>query len=448
MDGAAYSSTIVITRTPTSHPVGPLPDSGGTVAIETDDARLLIEEARQRHRRRLTLVGIIAVVAVVALGLLVGVVARRGGGAGTGTSGAPAGAGVFSEPTGDVLVFADGLSLDLDQRAAGRQPIAGQRAGDQRWDIVRSGNSLVVGWGDVWATSIAAGSTRLLGPVVTLVPAAERNAVWLIDYPGGRIGEGSPTLREVTTTGTTLRTEIGPAPSQGVPTVGIPGGLAFETSSGVALWDAATRRFTGRLGQGAGYVGDAAGKTLAWCDGGCTSLHITDLSHSPVGRRADRVVPSPQAGRSFDTDTLRISPEGRYVAAVTTAAVLGNAGERGTLDVVDSRTGRATVVDRSVSAWSTMAWSPDGKTLFFASDSGLGQSETRAGTGMTLGLFQPGSHSRETTHVAVSNAEPFVVLKRSQAGVFLTRSRRAKGGCGSEGISPGVPSPVCGPVRL
>ncbi|HXQ60474.1 MAG TPA: hypothetical protein VN799_10250 [Acidimicrobiales bacterium] len=415
--------------------------------------RALIEEARRRHRRRLTAIGITVVVALLLAALLVGVLRRQPSGpAGQGRTQLRPPAGLFSQPTGDVLVFADGLGLDLDHRVAGRQPIAGQRAGDQRWDIVRSGNAVVVGWGDVWATSIATGASRLLGPVVTFVPAAEANAVWLVDYPGGRIGEGTPTLREVTTTGTTVRTELGPPPSDGLPVDGIPGGLAFETASGIALWDAADRRFSRRLGQQAGDIGDEAADTLAWCEGNCDLLHVTNVAGVANGvhraEGSDRVFSSPQAGQYFTTQALRISPDGRYVAVITTRPGLEASDQKGSLDVLDMRTGRFTVARRSVSAWSTMAWSPDGKSLFFASDDGLGQSEGHPGTGMHLGEFLPHSGRTETARLSITNAEPFVVLPRSEAGAFLARIHRPSRACASEAITPGVPSPPCGPISF
>jgi hypothetical protein len=415
------------------------------------DARALIEEARRRHRRRLTAIGITVLLLALLVGLLVGVLRRHTAGTATGpgqTHGLTQ-AGLFSRPTGDVLVFADGLGLDIDRRIAARQPIAGQSAGDQRWDIVRSGNSIVVGWGEVWATDIASGSSRLLGPVVTFVPAAERNAVWLVDYPGGRIGEGTPTLREVTTSGTTLRTQLGPPPTAGLPTVGIPGGLAFQTASGIALWNASTHSFTRTLGTQAGDIAGEAANTLAWCEGNCYVLHVTDVADiSSDARGSDRVFSSPQAGQYFTTEALRISPDGRYLAAITTRPGLAAADQKGALDLLDLRTGRFTVVRRSLSMWSTLAWSPDSTTLFFASDNGLGQSEGHPGTGMVLGRFLPRSGRTETALLRVTNAEPFVVLPRSQAGAFLSRIHRPGPGCASEAITPGVPSPPCGPVTL
>ena len=193
------------------------------------ETQALFEEARRRRRhRRMTAGATIAVVVALVAGLLFLVSNSSRGGRGVASSTRPNGVGTFTHPTGDVLVFADGLTLDLDHRTAVARAIPGQRGGDQQWDIIRSGDSFVVGWGEVWASPIAGGSSRLLGPVVTFVPAAEAGAVWLVDYPGGRIGEGTPTLREVTVTGSVLRTEVGPPVSSGVPIVGTPGDWRFR----------------------------------------------------------------------------------------------------------------------------------------------------------------------------------------------------------------------------
>jgi hypothetical protein len=374
-----------------------------------ESVRALFEEARRRQRRRRTVA--VAVTGIIVVLLLATLLVASPNGPGTGPrsgsrTGVPHGAGVFARPTGAVLLFANGLSLDLDRGTIVRRPIVGQRPGDQQWDIVASGRSVVVGWGEVWATPTSGGRSRLLGPVVTFVPAAKRGAVWLVDYPGGRIGLGTPTLSEVTVAGVVLHRVQGPPPSQGVPTVGIPGGLAFETDTGVALWDVSTRRFVRRLGNTAGFIGDGAGGDLAWCEGLCTSLHVTGV------HGAGHAFPSPQAGQVFQARSPRLSPDGRYVAVLTTRPGLMSAHQLGTLDVIDVDTGRVTVARSGLSVWSTFAWAGGGgDTLFFVSDDSRG---------MMVGRLHGGD--TEVAQVPIrNNAEQFVVLARSNARAFLAR---------------------------
>ncbi len=402
------------------------PSAGTPLAAEA-----LIEEARRRQRRRRVRVGLVLGLALVLLGSLLVVTGRGRTHAGTGSvSGRSRPAGVFAHPTGVVLIFGNGLSLDLDHRRAARRPLYGQRAGDQPWDIVPSGNSLVVGWGQVWATPLAGGRPRSLGPVVFFVPAAERGAVWLIDYPGGRIGLGTPTIREVSVTGTLLRRAVGPPPSAGVPVVGVPGGIAFDTRHGLALWDASTRTFRRRLGHAAAFVGDAAGGRVAWCEGLCTSLHVTDVTGP------DRVFASPQPRWVVEPESLRVSPDGRYVAVLTTRPGIESSGQLGTLDVVDVRTGHVDVVRRGLSAWSELAWADRGDELYFVAD---------AARGMKLGEFGARTGRSALATVPIEhNAEQFVVLDRAEATTFLVRARGSARTCQAQPVGVGASTRACG----
>jgi sugar lactone lactonase YvrE len=306
--------------------------------------------------------------------------------------------------------------------------IAGQRAGDQRWDIVRAGDSVVVGWGQVWANAIAGGAPRLLGPVVTFVPAAEARAVWLVNYPGARIGEGTPTLSEVTTTGRVIQSELGPPALSGVPIVGIPGGLAFESRTGIAFWNAEQRAFVRYLGSRAGFIGNAAHGQVAWCEGLCTSLHVTAV----VG--SDKEFPSPQSRQAFEPDSVRLSPDGRYVAAITTREGLGTANQLGSLNVIDTRTGHVDVVRDRVSVWSTMTWTADSRTVFFASDNS---------SGMTVGKFRVGTRNADTAEIPIRNAEQFVIVNRSAAKVILSRVAHEPASACSPMVASSDSSPGC-----
>ena len=378
----------------------------------------LFEEARRRQRRRRMLAAAITGIVLVLLLATLWVASSNdpvSGPRSGSRTGIPHNGGLFARPTGAVLLFANGLSLDLDRGTWVRRPIVGQRPGDQQWDIVRSGRSVVVGWGEVWATPTSTGRSRLLGPVVTFVPAAEGGAVWLVDYPGGRIGLGTPTLREVTVAGLLLQRVQGPPASLGVPSVGIPGGLALETGTGIALWDVSKGSIVRRLGHTAGFIGDAAGGELAWCEGLCTALHVTDVRgtslHVTDAHGADHAFRSPQAGQVFLGRSPRLSPDGRYVAVLTTRPGLMTAHQRGTLDVIDVRTGRVTVARSDLSVWSTFAWTGGGDTLFFVSDDSRG---------MMVGRIR--GDQTEVAQVPIrNNVEQFVVLVRSEAGAFLVR---------------------------
>jgi len=347
-------------------------------------------------------------------------------------------AGVFPQPTGLVLVFHDGydgvLSVDLDHRVAARRVLDGQRAGDQPWDIVRVGTSLVVGWDQVWAAPIAGGPSRLLGQgaTITFFPAAEPGQVWL-DYPSGPTGNGPPTLREVdVATGTTTHQGLGPDPSRGTPVVGIPGGVAFATSRGVALWNASTDMFTRRLGTGQTLIGDAAAGRLAWCEGlpqlMCSTLHITDLAG---GDRAIALRP----GRIYNVGSARFSPNGKYLAIVTTHAGIESSNQQGSLMVMDSHTGSISTADPKISAWSSLAWNDSSSRLFFAS---------QTNHGMVLGQYVPTTGHAETAAVPILGAHPFVILSRPDATSFLAKTLGRPSACPAPNIGPSGRSGVCG----
>jgi hypothetical protein len=378
--------------------------------VSSLDAEALFKEARQRRRHRRFIAGItITMTVVLVAGLMVLVSSSSPARRGITSASAHRGIGTFTRPTGVALVFADGLTLDLDHRTAIARAIPGQRAGDQRWPIIHVGDSFVVGWGQVWASPTDGGRARLLGPVVTSVPAAEAGEVWLVNYPGGRIGEGTPTLSEVTLTGTVLRSELGPPPTSGVPIVGVPGGLAFDTDSGIALWSFDRHAFIrGLEGSGPGYIGNAAAGSVAWCERVCLSVHVTALAG------ADRTFSLPQAGWVVEPDSVRLSPDGRYVAVMATQGPVGTANPLGSLDLIDTRTGRVDIVEKRISEWTSLAWTSSSKKLFFASNTV---------SDMSVGEFIVRNGLAETARIPARDMwAQFVVVDRSAVRALLGRA--------------------------
>lgn len=392
--------------------------------LSTLDFEALFREARRRRRRRF--VAGIALATTVALiaGLTVLVSSRSPTERGLAATPGHRGIGTFTHPTGEALVFADGLTLDLDHRTVIARAIPGQRPGDQRWPIIRAGNSLVVGWGQVWASPIGGGRARLLGPVVTSLPAAESGDVWLVNYPGGRIGEGTPTLSGVTATGTVVQSEVGPPPSSGVPIVGVPGGLAFDTNTGIAFWSFDRHAFIRQLeGTGPGYIGNAAAGSVAWCDNDCLSVHVTPLAGP------DRTFSLPQGG--WVVDSVGLSPDGRYVAVLATRGPLGPANPLGSLDVIDTRTERVDIVEKRISEWTSLAWTSNSKELFFASN-------TLAD--MTVGEFVVRKGLAETAHIPAQDEwAQFVVVNRSAVRALLGRAVQGPpSACQDFGVASGT----------
>lgn len=273
---------------------------------------------------------------------------------------------LFEDQTDVVLVFDDGLegviSVDPDLRLVARSHIDGQRAGDQPYRLHRTGNSLIVGWNTIYAIDITTGDRTRIGDATIFIPAAEPNAIWLVDYPGGSIGLGTPSVSLVNVTGNVIvePTTLGVA---GFPAIGIRGGIALETEDGVALWDATTNTVTERLGagEGPGIVGDVAGSRFAWCTLDCQVLHVTDLA-----ARTD----NPTRGSNFVVRASRFTADGHLLAVPAGAA------DDEMIWIIDIDANRLSTVPSVGGDGTSIAWAPNGEQLFSASY-GYGQDSMR-----------------------------------------------------------------------
>ncbi|HVR33273.1 MAG TPA: hypothetical protein VMS74_11270, partial [Acidimicrobiia bacterium] len=188
---------------------------------------------------------------------------------------------LFGVETGVVLLLDDGidgvLAIDPDKRLAARSVVEGQRAGDEPYSMVRVGDSLVVGWSEIFAVDIATREPTSLGLATIFVPAAEPDRVWLIDWPGGAIGAGTPEVWQVTVTGERI-TEPATLDVGGFPSFGIPGGLAIQHDEGLTLWNAENGETSVLEGAGYGSVVDVTANEILWCGGDCTELQLTNLA--------------------------------------------------------------------------------------------------------------------------------------------------------------------------
>lgn len=329
----------------------------------------------------------------------------------SGTGGRPSGANWpawpdMAQPTGTVLLFDDGydgvLAVDLDARRAARRQLQGHRAGDQPHRLVRSGDHLLVGWSSVHAIAIADASSRPLGDATIFVPAAEPGA-WLVDYPGGAIGEGTPDYRRVDPRGRVVQQPEG-APD-GFPAGGVAGGVALEGHDEVSVWQAGSGRST-RLGDG-GFVADTAADTVVWCEADCDSLRVTRLGGATV------TVEPPRRHQRFDARSARRSPDGRWVAAIAVGSDGTGEPGPGTVVVADAATGATVAVTGALSpAPSFLGWSPDGSQLFFSTNS-YGGSET------LVGRYRPADGRLDLAALPFGGAMGFVVLDSDEADAFL-----------------------------
>ena len=271
---------------------------------------------------------------------------------------------LFGVETGVVLLFDDGidgvLAIDPDKRLAARSVVEGQRAGDEPYSMVRVGDSLVVGWSEIFALDIATREPTSLGLATIFVPAAEPDRVWMIDWSGGRIGTGTLQVWQVTATGERV-TEPASLDVDGSPAFGIPGGLAIGHDQGLILWNAESGETSVLEGAGHGRVVDVAANEILWCTGDCTELHLTTLATLET-----QTYPVP---RGFETFRVgfgapdAFSPDGLTLAVIVQSRVQP---ERA-IWILDRRTGEARVVSGVGGVVDYLAWAPDGRQLFATS---------------------------------------------------------------------------------
>jgi hypothetical protein len=275
----------------------------------------------------------------------------------------PAQGAIFGDETGVLLLLDDGIdgltAVDPDRRLAGRSVVEGQRAGDEPYSMVRVGDKLVVGWGEPHAIDIATRQAISLGTATIFVPAAEPNRVWMIDY-GARIGDREPQVWQVDVVfGEPLQDPIALA-ADGHPQIGITGGLALQTESGLELWDIETGQTTTLETDGPGFVHDVNSEVLIWCRGECSTLSVTNTSTFQTDEF------DPPAGYEMFLGSSRISPSGRYIASLV--------GRRGSYEgkaiwILDREIGDTTVVSDPETNVRFLAWAPDGDQLFATSNS-------------------------------------------------------------------------------
>jgi hypothetical protein len=279
------------------------------------------------------------------------------------TSAPPSEHALFEEATGTTLLFDDGYdgitAIDLDRGVVTRRVIEGQRAGDQPYRLLRVGNSLIVGWGEIWAAPLSGAPAHKLADATIVLPASEPGSVWVADYPGGCTGCGEPTFRRVRLDGSVVA-EGHSTDRLAPPLIGIPGGLARQSSNGLDLWRPSTGT-TGHLGNAPAFTHDVRGSRLAWCDSPCTSLHVTDLANND-----DRE--SPIGG---EVVSARFSPDGTRLAVTSARRVT----------LVDASSGHGVIVfdDGRLGDRPQVGWSPDGSQLFVSGGSVLGRYDVRTG---------------------------------------------------------------------
>ena len=311
---------------------------------------------------------------------------------------------MFSRPLPWTLVFDNGSFgvevVDLNENEVVVRDVEGARGGDQPFRLTVHDGHLVVGWGEIYAYDISSGESSQLAEATIHVPAAAPSRVWIVDYPGGSIGLGSPEVWQVHVAGG-QSTERQVLDIDGFPAHGIPGGVALESESGILLWDSEAGAAVGTLGTRTGFVSDVTvdGK-LAWCQDPCDEMRITTLADN-----SEIAVRHPNSGVDFDARGARFSDDGRYLAAPADRDVV----------VIDTATGEsrtAITFPVEVEPLIFVAWAPEGEVLFAASYS-YEQSET------AVGYYSVVSNRAEVSTLRHGGTLSFVVVPAYEADQLL-----------------------------
>jgi hypothetical protein len=98
---------------------------------------------------------------------------------------------------------------------------------------------------------------------------------------------------------------------------------------------------------------------------------------------------------------------------MATRGPVGTAHPLGSLDLIDTRTGRVDIIEKRISEWTSMTWTSNSQELFFASN---------ALTDMTVGEFTVRDGLAETARIPARDMwEQFVVVNRSAVRALLGR---------------------------
>ena len=391
--------------------------------------------ARSPSRRVLAAVAAVVVLA----GAGVAVLLTRGAGDENGVVSteptAPAGPAddaVFATPTNVVLLFSDGIdgatAVDLDRGVAGRRVIDGERAGDQSFRLTLTGDHLVVGWGEIYADPLDGGPSRKIADATIYVPASEPGEVWTLTWDGGAIGAGPSTIARVRVDGTVA---YGPASidlTNSSAVIGVPGGLAFDTPKASRCGTPTRGAFGPVLGPGPVTAASSDGRSLAWCQSTCDTVHVVDLDHTGPP-------PAPHAAVS---QQVALSPDGSRLAVLRPTDPSPDPADTGAdLVVTDWQNSVETVVAHNLDESDTLHWTADGRQLFVTEYSYGDQS-------MRIGRFDTDTRLWEIQTVPFGAGLGAAVVDRDQARSFFSTPLVPESECpGGGGSYPSGRTGVC-----
>jgi hypothetical protein len=338
----------------------------------------LVEPVGPDPRRRVgVVVALILTVVLVAAGLGYVVAGRGQGSAVRVARGAPTDSLVLFSASGDNPFTV----VDLATGASRAVALPGKVGGDFTYDVIGTGGYFVYqsARGVLAVPTTLNGAPHLVGRASAYLPSSRPGRVWLTTVPGGGgLVQGQEVSVDSRTQSPRYRLPIAEAP-----TAAVNDGLVF----GDYVWYPATNT-TRALPTSVSGTFDAHGSLLAGglnCAPilpGCSSLEVFNLANNK-----HHIYPAPPGTSGWIPTAgegvhAAFAPDGQHLAlrVALTAAPLSSQ-----VYVLNLATGTTALVPHSQArAYSPVAWTPDGRSVLFETDTS------------TLGTYQPANATSRT----------------------------------------------------
>jgi hypothetical protein len=235
--------------------------------------------------------------------------------------------------------------------------------GDPPYRIVRREDELVAwGYETLLLDPALESPPRVLIPDSWIfIPSAHEDRVWvsIMDPKTRDTDHAFEIIREVNVEGEVTVNDV-KGPGGRWPERALEAGLVFSSNDGWIVWDPASDSVVFRFD--ADNLGPAYGNLIAWCDAGCRSVHITDVSTG-----SDKTVEPPDGWAAFDVWAGAFSPDGATIAVpVRHSIARGDSESALQLALIDLEIGAVTAVEQSEvrEGYNFAAWTLSGEYVF------------------------------------------------------------------------------------
>jgi hypothetical protein len=233
------------------------------------------------------------------------------------------------------------------------------------------------------------------------IPSAYEDRVWvsIMDPETRDTDHAYEFIREVNVEGEVTVHDVR-APGGRWPERALEAGLVFSSNEGWIVWDPVSNDVVFRFD--ADNLGPAYGNLIAWCDAGCRSVHITDVSTG-----SDKTVEPPDGWSAFDVWAGAFSPDGTTIAVpVRRNIATGDSESELQLALIDLENEAVTTVRQSDvrEGYNFVAWTFSSEYVFLTS--GQGSEDRTSGQGSEeprIIVYRMGDDAAERLEVDVGD---------------------------------------------